>query len=114
VDKAVCRVEGTSLDVLPVRMKPPNPSELLASARMRNLMEELVGRYDLVILDTPSTLALPDAKTVSELTDGLVMVVRADATPQDDVEAALDVLDRRRVLGLVLNGARVDEGHYGY
>jgi len=114
VDKAVMRVEGTSLDVLPVRSQPPNPSELLASARMRNLIEELVARYDLVILDTPSTLALPDAKTVSELTDGLVMVVRADVTPQDDVEAALDVLDRRRVLGLVLNGAQVDEAYYGY
>jgi len=114
LDKAVMRVEGTSLDVLPVRSQPSNPSELLASTRMRNLIEELVGRYDLVILDTPATLALPDAKTVSELTDGLVMVVRADKTPQDDVQAALDVLDRRRVLGLVLNGANVDEAYYGY
>jgi len=114
LDKAVSRVEGTSLDVLPVRTKPSNPSELLASTRMRSLMEELVARYDLVILDTPSTLALPDAKTVSELTDGLVMIVRADSTPQDDVQAALDVLDRRRVLGLVLNGAHVDEAYYGY
>lgn len=114
LDKAVMRVEGTSLDVLPVRMQPTNPSELLASARMRSLIEELAARYDLVILDTPSTLALPDAKIVSELTDGLIMVVRADSTPQPEVEAALDVLDRRRVLGLVLNGAQVDEAYYGY
>lgn len=114
LEKAVMRVEGTSLDVLAVRSQPPNPSELLAGPRMRSLIEELVARYDLVVLDTPSTLALPDAKTVSELTDGLVLVVRADMTPKEDVEAALDVLDRRHVLGLVLNGAQVDEAYYGY
>ena len=67
-----------------------------------------------MILDTPAALALPDAKAISEVADGLVMVVRADATPQEDVEAALDILDRRRVLGVVLNGARVDEHYYGY
>lgn len=113
-EKAIVRAEGTRLDVLPVRALPSNPSELLGSPRMRALIEELVSRYDLVVLDVPAVLALPDAKIVSELADGVVMVVRADVTPRDDVESALDVLDRRRVLGLVLNGARVDERYYGY
>jgi capsular exopolysaccharide synthesis family protein len=114
LDKAIVRVEGTQLDVLPVRAMPPNPSELLSSPAMRTLMEQLVQRYDLVLLDTPAMLALPDAKTLSEMTDGIVMIVRADVTPQDDVNTALDILDRRRVLGLVLNGATVDEHYYGY
>lgn len=113
-EKAILRAEGTRLDVLPVRTLPSNPSELLGSSRMRSLMEELVSRYDLVVLDLPAVLALPDAKIVSELIDGVVMVVRADLTPREDVEAALDVLDRRRVLGLVLNGAQVDERYYAY
>lgn len=114
LDRAVIKVEGTNLDVLPVRSTPPNPSELLASARMRALVEELARSYDQVIFDTPPTLALPDAKTVSELTDGLVFVVRAGRTPNEDVAAALDVLDRRRVLGLVLNGVDTDPERYGY
>lgn len=114
LDKAIVRVEGTQLDVLAVRAMPPNPSELLSSPAMRALMEQLVQRYDLVLLDTPAMLALPDAKTLSEMTDGIVMIVRADVTPQDDVNTALDILDRRRVLGLVLNGATVDEHYYGY
>ena len=42
------------------------------------------------------------------------MLFRSDATPQEDVEAALDILDRRRVLGIVLNGAQVDQHYYGY
>ena len=114
LDRALLKVEGTSLEVLPVRATPKNPSELLASERMRALVEELARSYDQVIFDTPPTLALPDAKTVSELTDGLVLVVRADMTPEEDVQAALDVLDRRRVLGVVMNGADTNPGRYGY
>ena len=67
-----------------------------------------------MILDTPAALGLPDAKAVSELCDGVILVVRADVTSQQDVEAALEILDRRRLLGLVLNGAQVDQGRYGY
>jgi Mrp family chromosome partitioning ATPase len=51
---------------------------------------------------------------VAELCDGIVMVVRANVTSQQDVEAALEILDRRRVLGLVLNGAQTSQGRYGY
>jgi len=114
LERAICKVEGCKLEVLPVRGAPPNPSELLASARMRSLLEELGRGYDQVILDTPPTLSLPDAKTLSELVDGVVLVVRADQTPEEDVEAALDVLDRRRLLGVVLNGAESDARRYGY
>jgi protein-tyrosine kinase len=114
VDRAVMKLDGTDLCVLPVRATPSNPSELLASDRMRTLVEELARSYDQVIFDTPPTLALPDAKTVSELIDGLVFVVRANQTPRDDVAAALDILDRRRVLGLVLNGVETETKRYGY
>ncbi|RIL04873.1 MAG: protein tyrosine kinase [Proteobacteria bacterium] len=114
LERAVIKVEGTSLSVLPVRATPSNPSELLASDRMRSLVEELARSYDQVIFDTPPTLALPDAKTMSELTDGLVFVVRANETPRDDVAAALDILDRRRVLGVVLNGVEAEPERYGY
>jgi capsular exopolysaccharide synthesis family protein len=105
LEDAVVRVEGSALDVLPVRAIPANPSELLASEGMRKLLETLAGRYDRVILDLPPTLGLPDAKTVSELCDGVVFVVRADVTPEPEIASALDVIDRRRVLGLVMNGA---------
>jgi capsular exopolysaccharide synthesis family protein len=114
VDRALVKVDGTNLDVLPVRGTPSNPSELLATDRMRSLIEELRRSYDLVLLDTPPVLALPDAKILSEIADGVVLVVRASETPREDVEAALDVVDRRRVLGVVLNGAEVDQQRYGY
>jgi protein-tyrosine kinase len=114
LDQAIVKVEGVNLEVLPVRGLPPNPSELLSSSKMRELVEELARRYDRVIFDTPAALGLPDAKAVCEICDGLVLVVRADVTPQADVRAALDILDPRKLFGLVLNGAEVDQGRYGY
>ncbi len=114
LERAVMKVDGTNLEVLPVRGTPSNPSELLGSERMRTLVEELARSYDQIIFDTPPTLAMPDAKTVCELVDGVVFVVRADETPQDDVAAALDILDRRRILGMVLNGVDAQPQRYGY
>ena len=114
VDEAIQKLDGVNLDVLPVRSVPSNPSELLASPEMRRLIEEVSGRYDRVILDTPACLGLPDAKSISEMCDGLVMVVRAGVTPQEEVKAALDILDRRRVVGLVLNGSEASREQYGY
>ena len=51
---------------------------------------------------------------MSRLCDGIVMVVRADVTPREDVEATVELLERERLLGLVLNGARVPQGRYSY
>ncbi len=114
LDEAILKPDGVNLDVLSVRSVPPNPSELLASPEMRQLIEEAASRYDRVILDTPACLGLPDAKTISELCDGLVMVVRAGITAEEEVRAALDIFDRRRVVGLVLNGSEATREQYGY
>jgi len=114
IDDAIIPVEGAELDVLPVRSRPANPSELLGSAEMRTLIEEVSNRYDRVILDTPAALGLPDAKAVSDLCDGMVMVVRADTTGRTDIQAVLEILDRQRILGLLLNGVDSDQGRYGY
>jgi Mrp family chromosome partitioning ATPase len=81
---------------------------------MRKLLDQLAERYDRIVLDTPAVLGVPDAKAVAEISDGIVMIVRADSTAQHDVEAALEVLDRGKILGLVLNGVRVAQGRYSY
>jgi capsular exopolysaccharide synthesis family protein len=114
LEDAIVSTEGVKMDVLPVCGKPANPSELLGSPEMRRLIEEASSRYDRIILDTPAALGLPDAKAVSDLCDGIVMVVRADATPRSDVEAVLEILDRHRILGLLINGVEADQGRYGY
>jgi capsular exopolysaccharide synthesis family protein len=114
LDEAIIKLDGVNLDVLGVRSIPPNPSELLASPEMKRLIEEAANRYDRVILDTPACLGLPDAKSISEFTDGLVMVVRAGVTPQEEVRAAIDILGQERVVGMVLNGSEATREQYGY
>ena len=114
IDEAIVSAEGVRLDVLPVCDRPAIPSELLGSPEMSRLIEEVSGRYDRVIIDTPAALGLPDAKVVSDLCDGTVMVVRADVTARSDIEAVLEILDRQRILGLLINGVTVDQGRYGY
>ena len=113
-EEAVMRAEGADLDVLAVRDRPVNPSELLGSPSMRELIAAVAKRYDRVVLDTPAALGLPDAKAVGDQCDGLVMVVRADKTRQEDVQSVLEILGRSRMLGVVLNGTSVDQSRYGY
>lgn len=113
-DDAIFRVENANLDLLGVRMQPQNPSELLGSPEMAQLLQEVAGRYDRIILDTPATLGLPDAKIVAGLCDAYLLVVRAGETGREEVEAALEVLDRRRAIGLVLNGAETGHEPYVY
>jgi len=114
VNDTIMKVDGASFEVLPVRGRPPNPSELLGSPEMRQLLKEVSERYDRVILDSPAALGLPDAKAISAFCDGIVLVVRAEMTSEQDVQAILEILDRQRVLGLLLNGAKVDQARYGY
>ena len=114
LDEAILPVEGANLEVLPVRDRPVNPSELLASEAMSKLIADVAQRYDRVILDTPAALGLPDAKAVGDQCDGLVIVVRADQTRQEDVQTVLEFLDRDRILGTVLNGTVAEQGRYGY
>jgi len=114
IDDAILKAEGAAFDVLPVRSRPSNPSELLGSPEMKAVIDEVSRRYDRVILDSPAALGLPDVKAISEFSDGIVIVVRADFTSQQEVEALLEILDRQRILGLILNGANVDQARYGY
>jgi protein-tyrosine kinase len=114
LDDAIVKVDGAAFDVLPVRSRPSNPSELLGSAEMRQLIEDVSLRYDRIILDSPAALGLPDVKAISNFSDGVVIVVRADFTSQHEVEALVEILDPGRILGLVLNGANVDQARYGY
>jgi capsular exopolysaccharide synthesis family protein len=91
------------LFVLPSGRPVDDPTGLLASTLMRGLLEAGRSEYDWVILDTPPIGLLSDAKLVSEMADGVVLVVEAVRTPYPDILRAITVIGRERVLGTVLN-----------
>jgi len=79
--------------------------EILGSPRMRELMEEMKGRYSerFIILDAPPVLTGADVLTLAPLVDKIIVVVQAGKTSMDDVQKALGYLPQDKVLGLVLN-----------
>ena len=81
---------------------------------MKQMLAMAAEVYDQIILDTPACLGLPDSKTISELSDGILVIVRADVTRKEDVDAVLEILDRRRLIGMVLNGVEASGSQYGY
>ena len=102
---------------------PPNPSELLGTTRMQELLVALTQYADMVIVDTPPVTALSDAAILSAQIDGVMLVVDARRTSCDVARRALDALDQvqARVVGIVLNRMPTRGGgtyyyyyHYGH
>jgi capsular exopolysaccharide synthesis family protein len=91
------------LSILPSGHPVDDPTGLLTSERMRRLLEGARTGYDWVIVDTPPVGLLSDAKLLSEMVDGVVLVVEAAKTPYPDLLRAIDAIGRERLLGTVLN-----------
>jgi capsular exopolysaccharide synthesis family protein len=102
-----------NLWVVPGGPIPSSPSELLSTDRMRDAIAELAMRFDYVVIDSGPTLPVPDALVLSNLVDGVVLVVDSSRTARELVQAARERLDQAgaNVLGVVLN--QVD-ARYGY
>jgi len=102
---AINRLEDTNLFFLPARASAKNSSVLLDSQGMRSVLDNVKSHFDFVIVDSPPILPLVDMNILSRLVDGLVLVVKAGATPKDLVKKAVNSLPAKNVIGVVLNGA---------
>ena len=105
-----------NLRILPAGTPNKHVNELLASERMRELMEELAvqDRERVVLLDTPPLLMTSEAHVIAQLVGQVALVVRADKTPQHHVENALGYMEPDRFAGLILNGASRNLAQDGY
>lgn len=104
-----------NIDVITAGIIPPNPSELLSSSRMRDLINEMLLIYAFVIIDSPPILGMSDSLVLSTLIDGVILVVKAGSTPKDAAVQAKKLLQgvNAKVLGVVLNGIREADLKYG-
>ncbi len=94
---------------------PPNPADLLASARMKALLDQLVAEADLVLLDAPPVIVVTDAVVLATRVDGVLLVVSAGQTRREQAQRARDLLAKvnARLIGAVLTNAAVDTSTYG-
>ena len=110
------RTSVENLSILPSGPKPPNPSELLSSPRMDQILAEARQLFDVVIFDMPPVVAVTDAQIMSSKTDGTLLVVRENTSRKESLTKAKELLEmvQARVLGVVYNGAEhsKDAGYY--
>ncbi|MBT0772126.1 polysaccharide biosynthesis tyrosine autokinase [Kineosporia sp. J2-2] len=105
-----------TLAVLPSGPTPPNPSELLGSQQMADLLATLATHYDVVVVDAPPLLPVTDAAVLAAAADGAVLVLRHGRTRKEDANRALQALDavNAKLLGSVLNFAPKKKRRGGY
>ncbi len=116
VEQAIRDTRVKLLKVLPAGTVPPNPSEILSSRRMQDLLAQLKGQFEFVVFDTPPILSATDATMLGGLADGVILVVKASETTRDSAQRALEHLSdvRARVLGAVLNQVDFQKERYYY
>lgn len=107
VDEASQASTFSNLYILPAGAQPPNPSEMLGSGKMKELLMQLCDQYDLILMDSPPILAVTDASVLAGLVDGVVLVIGAGHVNRDAAQRAQSQLEtvKARVLGMVLNGS---------
>jgi non-specific protein-tyrosine kinase len=108
---------GSSLYVLTSGPTPPNPSEVLASSYVRDVIRSLLDRVDYVVIDTAPLLPVADGSEVAALADGTLLVVRHSVTTDAQIKRAMASLRRvdAKLLGLVLNRVPTKRNsEYGY
>ncbi len=105
-----------NLSVLPAGTPPPNPAELLASTNMRDVLDQLRGEYDHIVLDTPPTLSVTDAVVLSPRADAIVLVIRSGQTTKQALRRSRDILTQvnAKVSGVLLNAVDLSSPDYYY
>ena len=96
---------------------PPNPLDLLSSSKFEELITQLRGRFDYIVIDTPPVQAVSDALVLAKNADVLLQVVRSDSTSKTIIESSVGQMlqSKLRVSGVVLSQVDTRKmSYYGY
>jgi capsular exopolysaccharide synthesis family protein len=106
----------SGLSLLSRGICPPNPTDLLGSQKMREVLTELRRSFDFILVDSPPAIAVSDAAVLSVISDGVLLVFHGQKTTRAAARQAMDRLDAVRApfLGVVLNGVNLDNPEYAY
>jgi capsular exopolysaccharide synthesis family protein len=98
-----------NLYIIPSGMETPMPSEILHSPKIKEIMEKLKSQFDYIIFDSPPVLSVTDASVLGANCDGVILVVKAEATQKNIIEEASNTLeeDNAKVKGYVLTNFHV-------
>ena len=89
-----------------------DPAELIGNGRLKMLLQRLEPLFDWIIIDSPPAIPVSDGSVLAKVCDGVLMVVRSNATPSDIARKALQEFPEQALVGVVLNGTREDAAPY--
>ena len=100
--------------IMPSGALPPNPSELLGSKRMENILKTLSESFDYIIIDLPPVNLVSDALAVSKYITGMILVIREDYAEKRELENSVRLLELSNVnvLGCVMNESKSGKSYY--
>jgi capsular exopolysaccharide synthesis family protein len=116
VSSALQRTAVGGLWVLAAGRTPPNPAELLGSARFKDVIAASTTRFDTIIIDTPPAMVVTDPLVVAHIASGVLFVVGAEMTSRFAAREVLEQLERShaRLIGAVLNRVEIEKNGYYY
>lgn len=105
-----------NLDVMTAGPIPPNPSELLASDHMSEILNELSAQYSVIVIDTPPVNIVADTMGLAKNLSGIIMVLQYAKTTREDVDEALKRIDfaQMNLMGFILNGIKTNRSSRYY
>jgi protein-tyrosine kinase len=104
----------SNLCFIPGGTEVANPSELLSNGRLKTLLDRVSPMFDWVILDSAPLIPVADSSFLADMVDGVMMVVRAGVTPSATAQRAVQELQGRTVVGVVLNAVNPDQAYGAY
>jgi capsular exopolysaccharide synthesis family protein len=118
LDSIIHQTKIENLSIITAGGLPPNPSELLGSETMSNMVDRLESEWDIILFDSPPIVAVTDASMISGELDAIALVVKAGQTERSAVDRALDTVRNVKapLIGAILNGASLENlgGKYAY
>ncbi len=117
LEKAIVHTSIKGLDLLPSGPVPPDPSRLIESQKIKDIINTLRESYDMVIIDTPSTIAVNDAIIIGAIVDGVLCVIESQRATFPMVEHVKEVMVKAGInlIGVVLNKFKAHRtGYYHY
>jgi capsular exopolysaccharide synthesis family protein len=103
-----------NLFFIPCGRTVAHPAELIANGRMRMLLQRVETLFDWIIVDSPPAVPVSDAGQLANLCDGVLMVVRSNATPYDTAQKARQEFQGKTMVGVVLNGVSKEDSYSRY
>jgi len=112
----IYHLEGPGLWMLPAGNAPRNPLELLQSGKLPALFQQLAAWFDWIVIDSPPVLPLGDTSIWMRLADGILLIARQGVTEKKQLRRGLEIIERSKLLGTLLNGSAggAHSDYYGH